>query len=220
MPTAAGEPAGVLAGAGGVPLVVSLGSIHAQDPEAVGDTACLLAAARSVGMPVANGVVVTAAGIGADDPLPALHHAWLHMRGLVRIVLTDCGTSPGTGSSSALCDASTWMGLLNGVYDVLAYDIRENPGRRSSRWAILLLRVPSDAHSVLVEIGPGERLVTWSSHGQPLVGRERRQVRRLAWRMAGWLGRPLSMELMTSGRGDWSIVDVRFPVPVSPADCP
>jgi hypothetical protein len=156
-------------------------------------------------------MAVTAAGIAADDPLVALHHAWLHSRGLVRIVLTDCGPSAGPSPGSAVCDATTWMGLMNGVHAVLAHDMLENPSRRNRSWGMLFLRVPDCARSVVVEAGPGDRLVVWPSYGGPsLTSRDRMRIRRLARRAQEWLGRPMSIEVMATSRGDWMIVDLRF----------
>lgn len=217
MPAAAGEPADVLADTGGNPLVVSLDSSHALDPVVVGDQAAWLANARLLGLPVADGVAVTAAGIAADDPLVALRHAWCRVRGRVRIMLTGCGMSGGS-SPSVTCDATTWMGLLNGVYDVLAHDRLENPSRCNGGWGVLILPLGSFAGSVLVETGPSGPPALWTSPDRSVVTEsDRERVCLLAVLARTLLGRPMSMEMMTTGGGEWTIVDMRFHVDTPPA---
>ncbi|HEY3480629.1 MAG TPA: hypothetical protein VGL02_17175 [Streptomyces sp.] len=213
MPTAAGEPGDVLSDASGVPLAVSLRSMYALDPRLVGDGACLLAMAQRLGLPVAEGVAVTVAGVETDERLDGLRHAWRHTRGPVSVLLSDRGPRSGLGVGPSRCDASTWDGLLDGVYATLAYDRLENPTRDGRSWAILVLGVPAGGRRVLAQSGDRGRVRLWSADGHRAPRwLDRLRVRALARQARELLGRPVSLEATRTADGDWVITDLRYRV--------
>ncbi|MYS21432.1 hypothetical protein GA0115240_13078 [Streptomyces sp. DvalAA-14] len=213
MPTAADEPGDVLSDAGGTPLAVSLRSVHALDPGLVGNGTCLLAAAGRLGLPVADGVAVTTAGVANDDRLDALRHAWRRTRGPVHVLLSDRGPRSGLGVGPSRCDASTWSGLLDGLHDLLAYDQLENPGHAEGPWAILVLKVPADGRCAIVESDHRGRIRLWAADGRRTLNWPARvRLRALARQTRERIGRPISLEAMRTEDGDWVITDLRHRV--------
>ncbi|MEV6008032.1 hypothetical protein AB0M29_14570 [Streptomyces sp. NPDC051976] len=213
MPTAAGEPGDVLSDASGVPLAVSLRSTYALDPRLVGDGACLLAMAHRLGLPVAEGVAVTVAGVATDERLDGLKHAWRRTRGPVGVMLSDRGPRSGLGVGPSRCDGSTWEGLLDGVYTTLAYDRLENPSRDGGSWAIVVLRVPTGGCRVLAQSGDRGRVRLWAADGQSAPHwLDRLRLRALARQARERLGRPVSLEATRTADGDWVITDLRYRV--------
>lgn len=211
MPAAADRPTHVLTDTRGALIAVDLHSRHALDPGLVGDGACRLATAAQLGLPVADGVVVTMAGVAHDAPLIALRHAWLRTRGQVHITLSDQGAGSGISANPSECDASTWSGLLDGLYALLAYDRAENPSRAGRPWAIVILAVPEGGTPVLVRTGPRKRVkVLGSPDGWGLTRSSRNRLASLARRVMAALGRPVSIEAVEHDDGNWHIVDIRY----------
>ncbi|MEE4546853.1 hypothetical protein V2S66_33415 [Streptomyces sp. V4-01] len=210
MPAAAGGPGDVLTDASGIPLAVGLHSTLALDAGLVGDGARLLAVANRLGLPVAEGVVITMAGVENDDRLDALKHAWRRTGGPVHVMLSDRGPRSGLSVGPSRCDASTWEGLLDDVHDILAYDLLENPSRADGSWAILVLKVPAGSRRVLAQADHrGHIRLMAADEQRRLSWRARLRLRALARQARELVGRPVSLEAMCTADGDWVVTDLR-----------
>src|SRR4051794_14729481 len=115
----ANEPMDILTDDHGVPLAVSLDSPRAEDANLVGEGATLLATGRRLGLPVADGLVVTGAGLLCEDMHP-LKHAWVHTGGPVRIIMSDRRLGGGLGAGPSAYHAETWLSMLDAMTKVLS----------------------------------------------------------------------------------------------------
>ncbi|GII75856.1 hypothetical protein Sru01_08380 [Sphaerisporangium rufum] len=214
-----------------VPEVIPLGGPHSVNPQIVGDGAALLSRALRVGFPVARGFVVpvTAAGMDVAEVLGgALREAWAAIRGSVRIAVSaTCPAGGGFGASPQFYDGSTWSGLLDGLYDMLAHHRLENPATTRLPWSIVVQDVPDVRCSALVMSGHptgwGQGASVWSGSPDPDDPRDwlgwtrRRRLRRLAREAAALAGHPVDLEVVYDVRGSGRIVDFRRYNPVPQA---
>ncbi|GII53423.1 hypothetical protein Pth03_18120 [Planotetraspora thailandica] len=199
--------------------VIPLGTPDSLDAGIVGDGAALLSRALSLGLPVANGFVVTV-GFEGTGTLRAVRQAWTHARGPVRMALSvNSASGHGFGAGPHFHNGSTWSGLLDGLCDLLAHDQLENPHTHWRPWSIVIQRVPAVHRSVLVmggdPFGSGRGISIWTRAaegddlGERLTWRRRRRLRALAREAAGLLGHPVDLEVVYDRQGIARIVDCR-----------
>lgn len=203
------EPTDILIDDHGVPLAVSLDSPRAEDASLVGEGAALLATGKRLGLPVADGLVVTGAGLSCED-MHALKHAWVHTGGPVRIIMSDRRPGGGLGAGPSAYHAETWLSMLDAMSKVLSYDGLENPTRGLWGWGVVVLKFPELGRPAILSRPPDGAVEVWTNDLAPLPTRSlRRRLCTLAEDVARLLGRPVSLEVLSGPEGELSIVDLR-----------
>lgn len=205
----ANEPTDILTDDHGVPLAVSLDSPRAEEAKLVGEGAALLATSKRLGLPVADGLVVTGAGLLCED-MHALKHAWVHTGGPIRIIMSDRRPGGGLGAGPSAHHAETWLGMLAAMSKVLSYDGLENPTRGLWSWGVVVLKCPAGGRPAILSPLPDGTVEVWTSELAPVpTGSLRRRLRTLAEDVARLLRRPVSLEVLSGPGDELSIVDLR-----------
>lgn len=221
MHSPADDPHGMITGAAEIPLVARLDSPTALERAYSGDAVALLARVRALGLPVPDGFVLTTRGVAMlvdqDDGsvLDSLREAWSVVSGRLLITLSECANKgAATRRGARVVDADIWASMLDGIYEVLYYDLQENTALWRRMWALAVMRRPSPGRSALVmtgdPFGHGDGCTILTAEGDAAVSlgpRRCRWLRALAGEARAFLGHPVDLEVVFDSAGAGWVID-------------
>jgi hypothetical protein len=187
-----------------------MSSTHAMNPRMVGERVALLATAKGLGLPVADGLSVTFHGFEVMDTWLRFRRAMPYIRGPVRISLTDRSLRPDVGEGSWHGNATTWEDLGEGLDEIMARDRTENPRRQGRKRGVVVQRVPLNCQSAVLDADWDRAPTLCAISGDFTPSRTAcNKLRRLAHLTLTRLVRPVILEVLLVPDGGVLITDLQ-----------